>query len=41
MTDDVMDNIVVRACPGSIPGGILKKEKKKEPTSFICIIYLI
>ena len=40
MTDDVTDNIVVRGCPGSIPGCVLKKEKKKL-TSSICIIYLI
>ena len=41
MTDDVTDNIVVRRCPGSIPGGVLKKEKRKKHTSYICIIYLI
>ena len=41
VTDDVMDNIVVRGCPGSIPGGVLKKEKRKKHTSYICIIYLI
>ena len=29
----------VRKCPGSIPGWVLKKEKKH--TSDICIIYLI
>ena len=29
----------VRGCPGSIPGWVLKKEKKH--TSYICIIYLI
>ena len=30
MTDDVTDNIVVRGCPGSITGGVLKKEEKKK-----------
>ena len=39
MTDGVTDNIVVRGCPGSIPGWILKNEKKK--TTYICIIYLM
>ena len=29
----------VRGCPGSMPGWVLKKEKKH--TSYICIIYLI
>ena len=29
-TDDVSENIVVRKCPGSIPGWVLKKEKKKK-----------
>ena len=29
-TDDITDNIVVQGCPGSIPGGVLKKEKKKK-----------
>ena len=29
----------LRGCPGSIPGWVLKKEKKL--TSYICIIYLI
>ena len=28
VTDDVTDNIVVVGCPGSIPGGVLKKRKK-------------
>ena len=41
MTDDVTDNIVLRGYPGSIPGGVLKKEKRKKHTSYICIIYLI
>ena len=30
MTDDVTDNFVVRGCPGSIPGWVLKKEKKEK-----------
>ena len=29
----------LRGCPGSIPGWVLKKEKKH--TFYICIIYLI
>ena len=29
----------LRGCPGSIPGWVLKKEKKH--TSYICMIYLI
>ena len=41
MTDGVKDNIIVRGCPGSIPGGVLKKEKRKKHISYICIIYLI
>ena len=40
MTDDVTDNIIVQGCPGSTPGGLLKKEKKKK-ASYICITYLI
>ena len=39
MTDGVTDNIVIRGCPGSIPGWVRKKEKKH--TYYICIIYLI
>ena len=39
VTDGVTVNIVVRGYHGSIPGGVLKKEKKH--TSIICIIYLI
>ena len=27
VTDGVMDNIVVRGCPGSIPNWVQKKEK--------------
>ena len=30
VTDDVTDKIVVRGFPGSIPGLVLKKEKKKK-----------
>ena len=41
MTDGVTDNIVVRGYHGSIPGGVLKKEKRKKHKSIICIIYLI
>ena len=40
MTDDVTDNIVVRGCPGKIPGWVLKKKKGKKHTSYICIIYI-
>ena len=39
MTDGVTVNIVVRGYHGSIPGGVLKKEKRH--TSIICIIYLM
>ena len=31
----------VRGYSGSIPGWVLKKEKRKKHTSYICIIYLI
>ena len=31
----------VRGCRGSIPGWILKNEKRKKHTSYNCIIYLI
>ena len=31
----------VRGCPSSIPGWVLKKEKRKKQTTYICIIYLI
>ena len=41
MTDDVTDNIVERGCLGSIPGWVLKKEKRKTHTSYKCIIYPI
>ena len=37
MTDDVTYNIVVRGCPGSIPGWVLKKKQ----TTYICILYLV
>ena len=37
MTDDVTDNIVVRGYPGSMPGWVLKKEKKKS----LYLIYLL
>ena len=39
MTNGVTDNMVVRGWPWSIPGWVLKKEKK--PTTYICLIYLI
>ena len=41
MTDDVTDNIVVRGCPGSIPGGLLKKEKKKKSIHLIYVLYIL
>ena len=37
MTDGVTDNIVVRGCPGSLPGWVLKRKQ----TTYIGIIYLI
>ena len=36
VTDDVTDNIVVRGCPSSIPGCVLKKKQ----TTYICIFIL-
>ena len=41
MTVGATDNMVVRGCHGSIPGWVLKKEKRKKHTSIICIVYLI
>ena len=41
MTNNVMDNIVVRGCPGLITGGVLKRKEEKKHTSYIYIIYLI
>ena len=38
MTDGVTDNIVVRGCPGSIPGWVLKKEKSQQ---LLCVIYIL
>ena len=41
MTDDVTDNIVVRGCPGSIIGSVLKKKKKKAYIYYMyCISYM-
>ena len=31
----------VLGCHGSIPGWVLKNQKEKKHTSYICIIYLI
>ena len=39
LTYGFTDNIVGRGCPGPIPGGVVKKEKRK--TTYICNIYLI
>ena len=41
MTDGVTDNIVVRGCPGSIPGGVLKKKKRKKLIYVLYILYVI
>ena len=43
MTDDVTDNMVVRGCPGTIPGWVLKKEKNNLYMYYIsfCNIYCI
>ena len=40
MTDGVTDNIVVRGCPGSIPGWVLKKKKEKS-THLIYVLYIL
>ena len=39
MTNGVTDNIIVRGCPGSIPGGVRKKERKKK--AYILYMYYI
>ena len=39
MTDDVTDNMVVRGCPGSIPGWVLKKEKSQQRIYVLYILY--
>ena len=41
MTDGVTDNMVVRGCPGSIPGWVLKKEKRKQLIYVLYILYVI
>ena len=44
MTDGVtmtLSGNKVRRCHSSIPGWVLKKEKRKKQTTDICIIYLI
>ena len=41
MTDGVTDNMVVRGCPGSIPGWVLKKEKSQQRIYVLCILYVI
>ena len=39
MTDDVTDNMVIRGCPGSIPGWVLKKEKSQQRIYLLYILY--
>ena len=41
VTDGVTENIVVQGYHSSIPGRVLKKEKRKKHTSIQCILYLI
>ena len=42
MNDDVTDNIVVRGCPGSIPGWVLKKSKQLIYVFYILyVIYIV
>ena len=41
MTDDVTDNIVIQGCPDSIPGWVLKKEKRKQLIYVLYILYVI
>ena len=41
MTDGVTDNIVVRGCPGSIPGWVLKKKKKENNLYMYYIVYIL
>ena len=41
MTDDVTDNIVIRGCPDSISGWVLKKEKKKKRKQLIYVLYIL
>ena len=40
MTDGVTDNIVLRGCPGSKPGGVLKKKKEKS-IHLIYVLYIL
>ena len=41
MTDGVTDNMVVRGCPCSIPGWVLKKEKNQQRIYVLYILYVI
>ena len=41
MPDDVTDNIVIRGCPHSIPGRVLKKEKSIDNIYVLYILYVI
>ena len=41
MTDDVTDNMVVRGCPGSKAGGILKKGKSMHVDYVLYILSVI
>ena len=41
MTDGVTDNMVVRGCPGSIPGWVLKKGKSMHNIYLLYILYVI
>ena len=41
MTDGVTDNIVVPGYHGSIPGGVLKKEKKKKNIHLLYVLYIL
>ena len=41
MTDGVTDNIVVRGCPGSIPGWVLKKKQNQQLIYVLYILYVI
>ena len=41
MTDGVTDNIVGRGYHGSIPGGVLKKEKKEKSIHLLYVLYIL
>ena len=41
MTDGVTDNIIVRGCPGSIPGWVLKKKQNQQLIKVLYILYVI